>query len=385
MRARRPEIEETILGRLVDGRDRAAGEGGALGLASAVSAGVSHGLAGVERGEERAGPIPEPLLAQVHRSARRGVDLADTLTGYFTGYTLFCDFILRTADEDATRHGQWLHDVLRVEAILFERVLSAVAEEHTRERRRRPRPLAARQLECVKRLLAGKSIDPDELAYEVEGWHVGAVTRGSGSATVLRELARQADRHMLLVRPDEEICWAWLGGRRRVAVADLAQSVLAAAAVDAAIALGEPGRGIDGWRLTHQQANTVLRVVPHGVSGVVRYADAGLLASISRDQVLVTSLHQAYLAPLAEARDGGAHLRDALRAYLRAGCNVSSAAAALGMSRQTVSSRLRAAEQMIGRTLESCAPEIDIALRLEDLGHELPARRQPQPPRRPPD
>ena len=57
----------------------------------------------------------------------------------------------------------------------------------------------------------------------------------------------------------------------------------------------------------------------------------------------------------------------ALRAYFRAGRNVSSAAAALGLNRRTLSKRLQSAERILGRPLESLAADLEIALSLEAL------------------
>ncbi|MBW8060448.1 MAG: hypothetical protein FVQ78_09030 [Solirubrobacterales bacterium] len=51
-----------------------------------------------------------------------------------------------------------------------------------------------------------------------------------------------------------------------------------------------------------------------------------------------------------------------------AGRNAASAAAALGVSRQTVGNHLGAIEARLGRSFSSCAAEIEAALRLEDLG-----------------
>jgi DNA-binding PucR family transcriptional regulator len=85
----------------------------------------------------------------------------------------------------------------------------------------------------------------------------------------------------------------------------------------------------------------------------------------------VRSLRQLYLEPLAGERDGGEVLRETLRAYFEAERNVSSAAAALGVKRHTVTNRLRAAEEKLGRSLNVCAGELDVALHLEDLGSSI--------------
>jgi DNA-binding PucR family transcriptional regulator len=99
----------------------------------------------------------------------------------------------------------------------------------------------------------------------------------------------------------------------------------------------------------------------------VRYRDVALLAAAHRDELLRSSLQHLFLVPLSADRDGGAALRVTLEAYFAAGRNAASAAMALGVSRQTVNSRLRAAEERLGCPLESCAAELKTALRLDAL------------------
>jgi DNA-binding PucR family transcriptional regulator len=133
------------------------------------------------------------------------------------------------------------------------------------------------------------------------------------------------------------------------------------------LAIGQSGRGISGWRLTHRQAKLALSVALRSDDQIVSYSDVALLASVLKDTVLEESLRQAYLAPLEGERDGGVALRETLRAYLAAGRNVSSSAAALGVSRQTVKRRVCLAEERIGHPLSERAVEIETALRLTQL------------------
>lgn len=367
---RRPQMEEAILARIV-GAPRLAGseEGGHPSrLKKAVSAGVSHGIAGIERREDLPVQIPAALFTQTRAAVRNGIPLDAVLCGCFAGYTVFCDFVMRAVEESVSPQGPSLRMLLHSEAMLFERLLVAVAEEYTRESLSRRGLPEGRQFEHVKKLLAGESVETAYLAYEFDDWHVGVIAQGDGAVSALRDLAEATDRRLLLVRPDRGTAWAWFGGRRRIAVAEIADRVSLDGRKDALVALGEPARGIEGWRLTHQQATAAFSVARPGVESVVRYADVGLLASIAQDHVLARSLHELYIAPLAGARDGGAGFRRTLRAYFAAGRNVSSAASALGVSRQTVSNRLRAIEEKLGRTLESCAPEVEVALRLEGIG-----------------
>src|SRR5262249_23743954 len=105
-------------------------------------------------------------------------------------------------------------------------------------------------------------------------------------------------------------------------------------------------------------------------AGAKRYADVALEASMLQDELLVTSLRELYLNPLADERDGGEALRQTLQAYIAAGRNLSSAAALLRVSRRTVANRLRAVEGKLGRVLSGAMAEIEAALRLRDLEAE---------------
>jgi hypothetical protein len=367
--ARRLEIEQAVLARICAVSNPADAQVAefATGLKLAISAGVSHGLAGVELGEDRAKPVPRPLLSQARQAAHCGISLDVLLRRFFAGYTLFGDFIMQAVEDGAALRGSALRRVLHAQAVLFERVVLAVLSEYTRESVNRHLQPKQRQADRVRKLLAGEPVDVVELQYELDDWHVGAVASGDGAALALRGLADAADRRLLMVEAEAGTAWAWLGGRRRITAVELAQQATRGESQDALIALGEPARGLEGWRLTHQQASAALDVARKGGENVVRYADVGLLATISRDRVLARSLRQLYLAPLAEGGAGSLELRETLRAYFIAGRNVTSAASALGVSRQTVGNRLRVIEERLGRTLESCAPEIEVALRLEPL------------------
>ena len=90
-------------------------------------------------------------------------------------------------------------------------------------------------------------------------------------------------------------------------------------------------------------------------SGPARDADA------SPDQLAVL-----LLTPLRRQSDGGTRTFEALRAYIDAECNHSSAAHALGVGRHTMERRVRAAEELLGCPLRACLPELDVALRLEE-------------------
>jgi hypothetical protein len=334
------------------------------GLRAAISVAVDFGIETIERGEERAAAPPPLLLAQARLAARHGIGLDTVLRRYSAGYALLSDFLVEEAERAGAR-ADALRRLLRTQAVL-DRLLAAVSEEYAREAAIRPASSEARRAERIERLLAGEPLDASGLAYDFEACHVAVVASGPGAFEALRELAARVDANLLSIRRPGEGAWAWLGARRPPEPADLAERLARAWPDRCALALGEPGQGLGGWRLSHRQARAALAVAVHGPEPVVRYADVALLAAVLQDDLLATSLRQLYLEPLEGERDGGEVMRETLRAYFAADRNVSSAAAALGVNRRTITNRLRSIEAAIGRSLCGVATELEVALSLED-------------------
>jgi hypothetical protein len=344
---------------------------------------LDYVLTGIELGAEWPGPIPSVVVAQAHRAARGGVDLETVLlrcAGW--GHRVLLGFVIAEADDLPTRA---LGQVLDIQALLIERLLAAVSIEYKRELERAGRSPEHRHAELVARLLAGEPLDTAELGYELDAWHVGLIATGVGALQVLRGIAAGADRQLLAVSPGEQTVWAWFGGARRLEVSELERLVPANASAGVSLAIGEPGSGGDGWRLTHRQAQAARLVALHrgGREGMTltRYAEDMLLAAALRDEMLARSLKEIFLSPLAIRRDGGATSRQTLREYLATGCNASKAADRLGVTRHTVENRLSAAEHHLGRALPTCLVELEVALRLEELTPPVSAGESP-PPRR---
>jgi transcriptional regulator with XRE-family HTH domain len=332
------------------------------GRQAAVGAAVDYGLSGIEQGDRV--QLPPILLAQARLAARFGVSLETVLRRYFAGYTLFCDF---TAEASRTVNHPHLREILRSQAQLFDRLLAEVTEEYRREPPRLLSSSEERRAEQVGKILAGELADLDRLGYELKGWHVAAIAPDVASTEALREVATALDRRILEVRQQDGQIWIWFGGRREPDMAELLDALSQSPREQTYLALGEPGVGISGWRLSHRQARAVWSAGHREGRGLTRYADVALLASMLRDELLVTSLHRLFIEPLEAERDGtGKVLKETLKAYFAAGRNVSSAASALKVTRQTVANRLRAVEASLGRSLLQCGLELEAALLLEN-------------------
>jgi hypothetical protein len=340
------------------------------GLRTAVSAALDYGLAGIELGEELVGPVPAALLEQARHAARSGVEIDIVLRRYVAGYALLGDYVIQAIEGgNFDLRAVDLRRIWRVHSTLLDRLIATVATEYRQELDGRLNNAEERRTERVKRLLAGQLMAPEELQYEFDAWHIGAIAIGPGAQAMVRDFAAKLDRRLLLASPGGGKVWAWMGGRRKVTAGEVERLVPTPWPSGLSLSLGEPERGMAGWRLTHHQARAALPIAQRPLPRMVRYADVALLAAALHNDVLASSLQRLYLDPLAYERDGGMALRRTLRAYFIADRNVSSTAASLGISRQTVSSRLRTVEERICRSLDTCGSEMDTVLRLEELGH----------------
>jgi hypothetical protein len=375
LRVRQDELVQTIFARVSGEAFDRAGEDDAEyleGLRAAVAVALEYVLEGTERGEEGAAQVPALAVEQARRAARVGVPLDTVLRRYAAGQRLLSDFVITEA---GSLPMQALRATLDLQGLLVERLMATVSAEYKREARRAGRSPEQRRAERVKRLLDGEVIERPELDYELGAWHLGVIATGAGAVPAVRELADSMDRRCLSVPQGERSVWAWFGGRDKLAFADIESAIGMGlggrGSHSLVLALGESAQGIDGWRMTHRQAQAALLVALRRGGrervSLTRYADVALLAAALKDEMLSRVLIDIYLSPLEDSRDAGAVLLKTLSAYFAAERNATSAAAALGVVRSTVESRLRVVETCLGRTLHARLAELEVALRLVEL------------------
>jgi hypothetical protein len=371
LKARQEEIAQTVL---IQVRERSGPERSdpnyAEGLRNAVQAAVAYGIDALRR-EDRPPPVPTALLEQARRAARGGINLDALQRRYLAGYSLLSDYIVEAAEEPNLFQGTALRRLLWTQADLFDRLLELIGEEYARELRQRPASPADRRTERIERLLAGEPLDASDLNYGLDACHVGLIAEGEHAYDALRGLLGDLGLRSILIRRPDAAAWAWCGSRGSSALKEVERRLAKGWPSRVSLALGEPGAGRAGWRLTHQQAKAALPIATRSQRPFVRYRDVALLSAVSRDDLLATSLRQLYLAPLEDEGDGGGPLLETLRAYFASDRNVSSTAAALGVNRRTVANRLRTIEDRLGCSLLTNTAEIAAALRLQELDSTL--------------
>jgi hypothetical protein len=367
LRERRELLEEELWNRVraVQNPSSPAEEAYVAALRPTIVAGLEYGLTAIERGTASPPPVPDELLLQAKTAARTGISLDAVIRRYCAANSLFTDTLISEADRLGLPRME-LKRAFRSFAIAFERLLSVVSEEYGRAAGEFAESSEERRGELIEGLLAGELIEGPELAYDFSTWHLGLVAFGPAAHESVRAVAEPLDANLLSVKRRDGVIWAWLGSRRPGAFAERPGTPFLEGA-DASLSFGEPAEGLPGWRLTHRQAAAALPLAIKGPDRVATYADCPLLAAVLGDDLLATSLRQLFLTPLTEERDGGDAAKDTLRAYYQASGNASSAAAALGVHRRTVTARLEAIEERLGRRLDTFSAEIETALRLDAL------------------
>jgi hypothetical protein len=369
LQARSSEIEEAILVRVnAIGEPREVADPEYLhGFRGALRAAIGYGFAAIDCGEKPPPPVPVEVLTQARVAARCCVRFDAVVRRYVAGRETLGKFLIEEVERDGSGYPA-LTALLSYLDGGFDRLLAELGAEYERESRARLESTKARSAERVKRLLAGEQLDVSDLYYDFRAHHLGLVTEGADSPAAVRDLSLALDGRLLLIHPAEDIVWAWIGLRRQISREDLDGTLKTSWSGAAPLALGEIGTGPAGWRRTNDQARSVFHFALRDERKIARYVDKALLTSLARDDTITASLRQIYLDPLEHGRDRGETVRQTLRAYFASGRNGNTAAAALGVSRQTVSNRLRSVEQRIGLSLLACATDLELALRLADHG-----------------
>ena len=288
--ARREEIQRATLKRVHpdDGPANAVSPEYAIGLREAVSAAVGFGLEAVERDDGSIPSIPTALLAQARLAACNDVGLEIVLRRYAGGYSLLSQLVAAEAED----LGLPVADLLEIQTVLFDRVVAAVTEEHGRAR---PASVHQRRIELVKALLAGDRVDISLFPYDFDVHHVGLVARGSGAEDLAESMAVTLGCRWLAVAPAENTVWCWFGHREPTPLERLGHEK---AIDDVCVAVGEVGRGVAGWRRSHQQAEAAFALAARQPGALIHYRDAALLSSMAQDELLTASLNDIYVAPL---------------------------------------------------------------------------------------
>jgi hypothetical protein len=371
LRSRKGEMVTAVMARIRNISSEAPGNGDMQyeeGQREAVVAALEYAITGIEQGEARTQPIPTETITQAHRATRNGVELGTVLRRYYAASAELTDFLTYEAYcGGLLNEGEAFRSVQKIQAALLDRLVITINEEYMREGKRVARSPEMRRAERVRRLLSSGLVESNDLGYDLDRWHLGIIGRGMGVGQAIRGISAGVDCQILSVEYDEQVLWAWLGGRQDSVVGDIRRLLSFKWPTGVLLAFGEPLNGIEGWRHTHRQAQDASLVSRYQPQTFTSFADVALLVPWLRDETRAQWLVDTYLSPLDSYGRSGRKLRETLRAYFASGRNASLTGATLKVTRRTIHNRIHLIEQNLGPLLDERQAELELALRLDNL------------------
>ncbi|GAB3292526.1 PucR family transcriptional regulator [Parasphingorhabdus pacifica] len=264
-------------------------------------------------------------------------------------------------------------------------ITRVVLDVHEAERQTLVEQNATDVSRLVHRVLDREAVETGQFArttgYRLDHAHVATVLWDEGARQAadqieaLRSLASQLARAVgspvapLFMPIDRSTAWVWCHVPDETSWIDTARVHEVLAAVPAVrAAMGSPVTGIEGFRRTLEQANSIRIVAstsraPH--TRVVSYGDDGMAiaAMLARDLPASRRWVVESLGALAVDTEPAHRLRETLRTFLRTGSYVETSET-LMLHRNTVKYRLAKAEQERGRPLTEGQLDLELTLHL---------------------
>ena len=327
-----------------------------------------------------------PTLAYAQEGARRGIPLTTLIRSYRLGHAAAWKGAAALIAERAPDADQRAIATEVCSAWLFAYVDAALvlAEDfYGAERERWARSTAATRAETIDTILAGAPIDAPlagrRLGYEIDRQHTAVVAwlpeQEEGRDTLAAmEAAIEGIRDGLgatgaLIHPLGILSTAaWIGTHDAASstlLDDLRFDTQAASGVR--IAIGEPAQGTAGFRQSHNeaiQARRVAQLAGRPPGSVTRYGRVALTAIATADLDQARTFVERELRGMAADDDLTTRLAATLRTFLDERSSRSRTAKRLGIHENTVSYRIKQAEDVLGRSVDERTLELRVALEL---------------------
>ncbi|HEX7739647.1 MAG TPA: helix-turn-helix domain-containing protein [Marmoricola sp.] len=263
------------------------------------------------------------------------------------------------------RASTWLDSAVVASADVFR-------AEHERIRR----GTAAQQLETVREVLGGKTPDNRDIVANLGGHPISGFNTAvllhteeyreiTGLTEAVTRLGKTLGvRNPLVVNPGGRDLWCWFGTRSEPDLEVLRQCEAWLAEHGITAAVGTPGEGVEGFRISHREAQQAEKIAfaARTVPALTLFADVELLCLVSASPEATRRFVTRTLGPLGDPGEGPARLRETLHALLASG-SVDEAATALSVHKNTVRYRVNQAETMMGHPATRAPSEVELALR----------------------
>lgn len=217
-------------------------------------------------------------------------------------------------------------------------------------------------------------------------WHQAAIVwvpAGTPNAERLLQAGHRllndvSGRTPLTMLADDQTMWAWVSAPARLALDGPDIRSRLASEPTLRMALGAPGQGLAGFRVSLREALRARRVAETTTSagGQLAVFDEVALAALLADHPDdLRSWTARVLGDLAAGDANAAELRKTVQVFLQHGGSFTEAAARLHLHKNTVHYRVKKAEQLRGRPLADDRLDVEVALLVCDvLGVGSPAQ-----------
>jgi len=331
---------------------------------------------------------PTEALAYAKEYVVRGLDFTLLQRAYRTAQGVYAGMILarlRAKTDDPDR----LADAMAYfNAWIFawiETIERQLTDVYMGEREQWVRGADALRAAEVRAILGGAPVDAPaasrRLGYELDRFHVGYVvwnetavdSPGEGqvlfgemeqvAAAVAESLGARAP--LTVAQGRHLACWA--GRREPHHLGDL--RVPRGAGRGISVATGTAAPGVEGFVLSHREALLARRVARLRGDHAARVAfpDISLEALMVDDTEAAGRFAERELGPLAARDDSTMRLASTLAVFLDEGASFVRAARRLGVHTNTVTYRVRRAEDLLGHRVSERQLELRVALRLARL------------------
>jgi DNA-binding PucR family transcriptional regulator len=324
-------------------------------------------------------------------NVRRGIPLAAELRGYRLGHGWLWDRWMRALQERIGDPDELIAAQDVSSALIFayvDRVSGVLVEEYGTERERMMRGATQLRAETVRAILSGEPIDEEtlhgRLGYDIRRRHVAMrVTSTTSEVRGLERAAREAAAAVaagepLIVPSGAASMDVWAGSYEAV---DTTRLERYEPPEGIRVAFGRPAAGLEGFRRSHHEAIQAARVASLARDRgrqVVGYAQVELVSLLASDLPRARAFVATQLGPLAAADEPSQRLRETLRAFLAAGGRSMRAAKELYVHQNTVTYRVKRAEELLDRRVTEHPIELTCALLLADtLGPAVLAEEPP--------
>jgi DNA-binding PucR family transcriptional regulator len=337
---------------------------------------------------------PPPAAVEYAREfVRHGVPLDSLLRAYHIGHATFFHRWAAAVHADPHNDGLQARAIELGAAWTFEFVeaLSAgLVRQYATERERWVRSAAAVRSHTVDAVLNDEPVDVQavsaRLRYDLERDHLAFVvwheqpeeSSGEGLATLERaglELAAAlSEAKPLLVPRARQLIAGWVAWLRRGDGDGLARLHLDTREFPGVLAAcGSQGAGVAGFRRSHHEALNARRIATltrRRPGAVTCYGDVAVAALASADVEQAREFVLSELGSLAADDDRTVRLAATLQVYLEENLSPRRTAQRLGVHENTITNRIRSAQEQLPHPIEGRTCELQVALRIVRLAQD---------------